>query len=491
MAAPASITRHWWLKRLTAWGLVVLLAWSAGHAALWWSGSSRLEAHVDRWRADGGPLPEQIVLTPPKPKNPENAATWIIRAYEMLPPLTRAQSVYWNNAEIALPLKGAQLETMRSIAQQDEPAFAAFRRAYEHPKLDWGTPAVRIETMLPRLSSYRNLATHLQCAGLVHHQDAELSEALQCAEDLVFLTEAMVGDGPSVVTSLVTTGVHGVGTSLLQDIVARPLGDLTPEQEREQWRAAAPQVRELIGRLLNSSVDDRLVHLAVRGERTSIYAVQDLPVAWRLSENNPFTRPFLLHQIDRELKQYEQVAQQALTARTWSDIAPASTWRSTAAPQSGAEMMASSIEDIFDPGWGRVMLAFWRVRTERRATAVLLAIELYQADHEGQAPPTLAALVPEYLPAVPTDPFAADEGGLCYLASGRTPIVYSAGKDGIDDGGDWRRVGGEVTAGDAWSMRDVPFLLHQPPDPAVTLAQWLGVEEEPATLPASTAPASE
>jgi hypothetical protein len=69
-------------------------------------------------------------------------------------------------------------------------------------------------------------------------------------------------------------------------------------------------------------------------------------------------------------------------------------------------------------------------------TAVRLAIEGYRAEH-GQCPPSLEALVPAWLDAVPEDPFS--EGPYVYrLASGDRGagyVLYSVGADGRDDGG--------------------------------------------------------
>jgi hypothetical protein len=60
---------------------------------------------------------------------------------------------------------------------------------------------------------------------------------------------------------------------------------------------------------------------------------------------------------------------------------------------------------------------------------------LYAADH-GRVPDSLEALVPEYLPRVPTDALAPD--GRFRYVQGETLAevrLYSVGLDGQDDGG--------------------------------------------------------
>lgn len=55
-------------------------------------------------------------------------------------------------------------------------------------------------------------------------------------------------------------------------------------------------------------------------------------------------------------------------------------------------------------------------------------------DH-GRRPETLAALVPEYLPAVPRDPFRTDGGPIGYLRDDEVPRLYCVGSNGLDENG--------------------------------------------------------
>jgi hypothetical protein len=72
--------------------------------------------------------------------------------------------------------------------------------------------------------------------------------------------------------------------------------------------------------------------------------------------------------------------------------------------------------------------------TDRRAAALLLAIRLYQFDHDGRLPVTLDALVPAYLPAIPLDPFSPTGHPLRYRLDNYRVCVYSVGTDEIDNG---------------------------------------------------------
>lgn len=75
----------------------------------------------------------------------------------------------------------------------------------------------------------------------------------------------------------------------------------------------------------------------------------------------------------------------------------------------------------------------FEVTTQQRdATLVAIALELYRRKH-GEYPPTLEALVPQYLPTVPPDRY--DGNPLKYKLENGRPLLYSIGVDRKDDGG--------------------------------------------------------
>jgi hypothetical protein len=70
-----------------------------------------------------------------------------------------------------------------------------------------------------------------------------------------------------------------------------------------------------------------------------------------------------------------------------------------------------------------------------------LAIRLFQLDND-RLPSSLDELVPNYLPAVPQDPFA--NGPLIYRLSDEGYVLYSVGRNGQDDGGIEQNSSGRV-----------------------------------------------
>ncbi|CAN5646182.1 hypothetical protein BH09VER1_BH09VER1_16440 [soil metagenome] len=80
----------------------------------------------------------------------------------------------------------------------------------------------------------------------------------------------------------------------------------------------------------------------------------------------------------------------------------------------------------------------------RQLCITAIAIRRYQLDHENALPPSLSALVPTYLAKVPLDPM--DGKPLHYQPDGAGDyLLYSVGKDGVDDGGNAGGAGGKIT----------------------------------------------
>lgn len=84
------------------------------------------------------------------------------------------------------------------------------------------------------------------------------------------------------------------------------------------------------------------------------------------------------------------------------------------------------------PAAGNLYFKEARSLAQIRTAEAALAIERYRAS-SGTLPDSLAALVPEYLPAVPEDPY--DSQPLRYKKLEHGYVVYSVDRDGEDNGG--------------------------------------------------------
>jgi len=84
------------------------------------------------------------------------------------------------------------------------------------------------------------------------------------------------------------------------------------------------------------------------------------------------------------------------------------------------------------PDFNHLRFLSARCQTQNVLLLTAMALRAYFLDHKAY-PDNLNALVPQYLPAIPTDPFGT--GPLRYRQSGSSYVLYSIGPDGRDDGG--------------------------------------------------------
>ena len=94
----------------------------------------------------------------------------------------------------------------------------------------------------------------------------------------------------------------------------------------------------------------------------------------------------------------------------------------------------------------------WQSVAEMRCTIAALACERYR-QKRGRWPASLAELVPEYLPAIPLDPFDSQPLRLKRLPDGI--VVYSIGLNRNDDGGSLKRPDNPNGTDDGFRLWDV------------------------------------
>lgn len=103
------------------------------------------------------------------------------------------------------------------------------------------------------------------------------------------------------------------------------------------------------------------------------------------------------------------------------------------------------------PSYARAFDTTIRNETERRLTVTAIALKRFHLRH-GRHPETLAELVPQFLSAVPIDPWSGEPLAYRRNAAGGFTL-YSVGEDGRDDGGDITSAT-PARQPDLWSGRD-------------------------------------
>ena len=117
----------------------------------------------------------------------------------------------------------------------------------------------------------------------------------------------------------------------------------------------------------------------------------------------------------------------------WMDKAIAQVRQPYAAHPAMPPLPNDLVNQILLPPYGKLRFRQVAADTQNALLLTAFALHAYQLDH-GTYPAKLTALVPGYLKAVPTDPFALS-GPLRYKLAGAKYVLYSVGPDGKDDNG--------------------------------------------------------
>ncbi|KPK61883.1 MAG: hypothetical protein AMK73_07440 [Planctomycetes bacterium SM23_32] len=110
-------------------------------------------------------------------------------------------------------------------------------------------------------------------------------------------------------------------------------------------------------------------------------------------------------------------------------------------------MLGRALIAVLTPDYARIHEEKCVENVRVGATRALLALKAYKLEH-GELPDSLDALVPDYVNAVPSDDF--DGEPLRYSREKR--VVYSVGRDLVDDGG--------VEPTDAWTREEMVFPIE-------------------------------
>lgn len=230
---------------------------------------------------------------------------------------------------------------------------------------------------------------------------------------VIALHGRLLDDEPSIISSLVHVAVDALMIDTLQQVMA-------------QLSLGEGQLHAIESSLAFHDVEDRLAW-GLLGERaTMIGAAQ-----WLRSPNGerqaraPGLRGWLLHD-------------EATAIRLWGSVVASGRGTDRLRVNQAIDAQVQSLPRRYLITRTLVHPFVRSVQLDLKATGVLrsamvaLAVERYRLD-KGRFPARLEELVPQYMPALLTDPF--DDKPLRYQVTDDAVIIYSIGEDGVDDGG--------------------------------------------------------
>ncbi len=147
--------------------------------------------------------------------------------------------------------------------------------------------------------------------------------------------------------------------------------------------------------------------------------------------------------LEQKIRDVERIAAQIMVNRA-PNFQLAKSLIGPPFPSSGCTMLDQMIGPLHLGTYANDALC--QALAARRAATLLLAAQLYAA-RRGTPPAAAAALVPEILPALPLDPYAANDQPLRYRLDAGIPTVWSVGRNGLDDSSAPLRTGDDLLFG--------------------------------------------
>lgn len=514
--------RFYWLKRLTLAGLTLVIL-LVGLRLFWGHRmQSRLDEAIADIQAQGEPILFEELAYEPLPAS-ENAALLLNQALANWPTV---QGVYvdddqWydeaNDYAYSDPVKDNA-----AYLAQCKPVLDLIRQTRSLTDADWGVKFSRpvLPVNLPQLGQIRQLARLIDDATRRALDSGQTKLALEINSLLAELARHIQARQSAFINHLVGISIYAMQSAHLHE----HLPSIDPTDLREG------QARQHAHKLIASLTDDAMIGNQFRRclviERLASYDYFRCQLdgtlrrlgpnsTWHSSDpihDTPVLRtifkPLMLNAMHRNLKLYSTYIQ----------------WADEQTPYQAIEQQAAQFEDeiLSRPLIYPILSELWyscdaffrthlRCVADRRMAATALAIRLYQADHDGKRPERLEQLVPNYLSAVPTDPFHPAGGPIGYVPNGVAPtleegvdwytqeqlaklspslqpraILYSVGSDGVDDGGGpiWIIHNGELETnrynnrGRDEETFDQWFLLDPWPKPVLTEDELYGGDDE-------------
>ena len=452
--------------------MLALIVLAALSVLRWWWGREadrRIRAEIAAAHARGEPILPADFDAPSVPDG-RNAALSLRQAADML---DRSQDFY--QFETKHPpgqqLTEADRQEITRILAALQPPLRLVRRARAETGIDWGYTmhSSRLTAGGPLgYNQQRHLANTIRFAATSCQAIGDDRESVELVRD--GLRQAAVIDQapPTLLDQLVALGFTGLFNATVIDLA--PKWEIQPAPVRSaSTRARREQLQQLINELLDDTAFRNAWVRCWWSERADCFESEPRNAEAQLGGAAFVLRP--MYGLDAlggaaYLSDIAAAARQPNLPGALASLPSTAPGRMTSHLQeaTGAFRWAWGPVGIMRGAGARAFTMFYEALATRRIAAVIVAVQLYRAEHGNRYPVSLAQLVPDYLPAVPIDPMAGDGRPLGYHPDTKPAVVYSVGVNGIDDGGTSLAPASGTSS--PWQMPDAVFPLESQPAPA-------------------------
>lgn len=271
-----------------------------------------------------------------------------------------------------------------------------------------------VETLLPHVQNLRSSLRLLTLEAHIRARNADAAGAIESLRGQFAVGRTLDGD-PLLVSFLVRLAVDGGAV----DNASQLLPGIEPT--REQLLAIQDDLRrtDYHAELENALIGERVFGLSFFGNSnlTGLGAIQ--------------TKLLDISATGSKVKFIDMMGEAMATSRRpWQEGMFNEPWLANWNPNSMNPI--DQMYSVLIPELDRCFLAGGRQEASRLSLDAAIAAELYRRDH-GKLPESLEDLVPDYLAAVPKDPFNGEL--LRYVVNENDFVIYGLGEDLNDDSG--------------------------------------------------------
>ncbi len=447
MVDERTIPRFWWLRRLTVFVVGVFALMIAAQVLVTFHFDRQADAAEAMWRALPVRMPEDPDGSPADLNDPRNPAFHMDRAGALLPPYSQTFNDWEVESRTWPPMTAHDIAVLRPTTRAMEPAFFAIieaRRVREAGgDYQWALGPLSIDLLLWNLAYFRDLSQHLSWALRLAHRDGDLVAMVNRAHDLREMSLATRSYADVLVSVMAAVRNDTLTADALRESAGHVPPNRTHEEDAALWRESREPVLALGRMLADSAYFEELRSTAYDAEWIFAVEVRDTTSDY-VTPRNVLTAPTL----DRSailLSEWAASVRNAAIAggpfpivKAKVDLLP-----KVVATTSLAGLAAAGEAEAYALDAERSLEVLYAGRVSMQSAAVALALRVYEADHDA-LPVSLEALVPDYLPEAPIDPFDADERPLRLIERDGLMFINSVGPNGIDDGGDPRNGSGNL-----------------------------------------------
>jgi len=354
-------------------------------------------------------MADPVVKLPVAPVPRPNAFDVYLRATKQL---VREKDI--GDAVAYAPKRRLSVAEKTALLRANAPALATWRQGLALPYREPPPVPRSIDTPLPHYGTFRSLARLSVLDGRLRAARGESAGALDAHLDAVQFGQ-QIPRGAALVGRSIGISCQAVGR--------RPVWKMAPHLDGKTARAGTRRMEAIIAR--NVGLDETLTEGKYFGQAALLGAFRE-PEQVAVMDVTLLRGSFFVYGKKRILNNYTRFMNRliVLGGRPYAE-------------GSGLPPLPfDPISQILVIDFENLHLKYAENQAQNALLTAALAVQAYRTEHDGTAPPSLFALVPAYLKAVPADPFAATAGApLRYRIAKNVPVLYSVGPDGRDDNG--------------------------------------------------------